>query len=75
MQQVGLPLHLVEDQWLTAPKKCIGLAARQVDHIEVVQGQEATSAGRQLLDQGTLARLARPGYHHRRHDSEALLQA
>ena len=38
MQEVRLSLHLIKGNGLAAPQERIGVASRQVDHIQVVQG-------------------------------------
>lgn len=70
--EIDVLRHLVEYHRLTAAHQHLRVAARGVDHVEVVQGDISPRTGRELAYQGALARLARTGHHHRRHDSQQL---
>ena len=69
-QQARLALDLVERERIVAAQQGLGVAARRVAHVEVVERAVAPFARHQLLDQGALAGLPRAGEHHGRHHAQ-----
>ena len=74
-QQRGLALHFIQRHRLAAAEQRVGLTARQVQHVQVVERRIAPPTRYQLLYERALAALARPGHHHGRHDLQALREA
>ena len=69
-QQVRLALDLVERERIVASQQGLGVAARRIAHVEVVQRAVAPVARNELFDQRALAGLACTGEHHGRHHAQ-----
>ena len=69
-QQARLALDLVERERIVAAQQGLGVAARRIAHVEVVQRAVAPVARHELLDQRALAGLPCAGDHHGRHHAQ-----
>ena len=75
VQQLGLALHLVERDRLATAEERPRVAPGRVDHIEVVEREEAAALGGELPGKGALAGLAGARDHDCRHNAEPGLEA
>ncbi len=72
VQQLGRPQDLVDRHRLRAADQRLGVVARGVADVQVIQRQVAPAVSQEITGQRAPASLARPGHDDRRHDGQAV---